>query len=80
MQDLQKLKTTNDAAIYSFTREDGTKKVLVLLNLTSKPQSFNIINASIAGKPMNIFSGKSDELKDNQKFDLAPWGYLVYSY
>ena len=75
-----KLKTTNDAAIYAFMRESGARRMLVLLNLSKQAQSFNIENADFAGKPINIFSGKTEELINTRKFNLKPWGYIVYSY
>lgn len=75
-----KLKTSNDAAIYAFMRESGARRVLVILNLSKQIQSFNIENADFAGKPINIFSGANEELGNNKKFELKPWGYLLFSY
>ena len=76
----KKLKTTNDNAVYAFARESGKRKLLVLLNLSNKAQSFNIEHGDFAGKPLNIFSGVNEALMNNRKFDLKPWGYIVYSY
>ena len=74
-----KLQSTNDDAVYAYTREKAGKKVLVILNLSNKPQTFTL-KESIAGEPQNVFAGKPEKLSDGQNFSLAPWGYLVYSY
>ena len=75
-----KLKSNNDDAIYAYERVNGNNKVLVILNLSNKPQSFAFTSADIAGSPTNVFSNKKEELKNDQQFNLPEWGYLVYSY
>ncbi|HXL57913.1 MAG TPA: alpha-glucosidase C-terminal domain-containing protein, partial [Chitinophagaceae bacterium] len=75
-----KLKSNNDAAIYAYERKNGNKKVLVILNLSNKPQSFSFQSVDIAGKPVNVFSHKSEELKNDQQFNIQSWGYFVYNY
>jgi glycosidase len=75
-----KLKSTNDAAIYAFLREANGRKVLVLLNLSNKPQSFSLTNATISGMATNVFTGNKEQLANKEAFKLKPWGYLVYSY
>jgi alpha-amylase len=75
----KKLASSNDDAIYAYTKEKGGKKVMVLLNLSNKPQTFTV-NGTIEGQTLNVFAGKPEAVKNNQNFSLAPWGYLVYSY
>jgi alpha-amylase len=75
-----KIKSSNDAAIFSFLRTSGDQKVLVIVNLSGAPQSFTLQDASIAGNPKNVFANKNEDLKNDQQFSLQPWGYLVYSY
>jgi glycosidase len=74
-----KLQSSNDDAIFAYKREKGGKKVLVILNLSNKPQTTKLQGA-IAGETQNIFANKPEHLTDGQDFALAPWGYLVYSY
>ncbi|MFT3844194.1 MAG: alpha-amylase family glycosyl hydrolase [Lacibacter sp.] len=74
-----KLESGNDDAVFAFTREKGGKKVLVVLNLSNKPQ-ITAIKGNIGGEPENVFAGKKEKVTDGQNFSLAPWGYLVYSY
>jgi len=75
-----KIKTNNDAAVYAYLRQNGTKKVLVILNLSNKDGDCVLNNNMIEGKATNIFSKQTEDLKDGQTFKLKPWDYLVYSY
>lgn len=74
-----KLASSNDDAVYAYTREKDGKKVLVVLNLSNKPQTAKL-NSAVAGEAQNVFANKKEHLTDGQEFALAPWGYLVYSY
>jgi glycosidase len=75
-----KLNTMNDEEMYAFVREKNGRKIVVLLNFSSKPQSTDLKGVKLSGSALNVFSGKKEDLKDGQIFQLAPWGYLVYSY
>ncbi len=75
-----KLKSSNDAAIYAYQRTANGEKVLVILNLTNQPQSFSLPQEKVEGTALNIFSKKTEHIKNDQNFHLAAWGYLVYSY
>lgn len=75
-----RLKTSNDAAVYAYMRHGENEMLTVILNLTNKPVSFTVNDNMIAGKPQNVFTGKTDEIKNGQTFQLPAWGYLVYSY
>lgn len=76
----KKLKSSNDNAVYAFERINGHKKVLVILNLTGKEQKASLPGGVVEGIPVNIFLGKPEEVKNEQEFNLQPWGYIVYSY
>ncbi len=73
-----KLKTSNDATIYAYTREGGGKKILVLLNLTDKPQSFTIKGFETGKSMLNVFANNQDTIIGT--FEFPSWGYLVYTY
>jgi alpha-amylase len=74
-----KLQSDNDDAVYAYTREKAGKKVLVVLNLSNKPQTATL-TGEIAGEAQNVFAGKQETITNNHSFVLAPWGYIVYSY
>ncbi|QEC67438.1 alpha-amylase [Panacibacter ginsenosidivorans] len=75
-----KIKTNNDASVYAYLRQKGTKKVLVILNLSNKAVDCVLNNSMIEGKAINVFSKQAEDLKRGQIFKLRPWDYFVYSY
>jgi glycosidase len=76
----KKLSTTHDEAIYAFERRSGSDKIVVITNLSDKPQDFTINDADVNGNPLNVFSSKKEKLQLNKTCQLAEWGYLVYRY
>jgi alpha-amylase len=76
----QKLITTNDAAIFAYTRENQGHKVAVMLNLSNQPQRFTIKEKSIYGQPLNVFLGVKEELYREHVYSIEPWGYIIYDY
>jgi glycosidase len=75
-----KIASSNDAAIYAYARQSGNKKVVVITNLSSKPQQFKLMNDLVNGKAMNVFSKKIETLDKANAMNLDAWGYLVYEY
>lgn len=76
----KKLITANDVAIFGYTREKNNHKIVVILNLSNQPQSFTIKDDSINGKPLNVFSGKKENINRIHVYNMEPWGFLVYDY
>ena len=76
----KKLVTTNDSTIFSYLREKDGHKLAVILNLSAKPQQFLIKDKSLNGMPLNVFSGKPENVDVNQAYSIEPWGYVVYDY
>ena len=60
--------------VYAYVREKDDNKVLVILNMSSKPQEIKF--TSDAGKYKNVFGGKK-KIKSGKKMELLPWGYMV---
>jgi alpha-amylase len=75
-----RINTKADDKIYAYAREMNGKKVVVILNLSKNPQIFTIDNVLVDGSATEIFSGNKETLKSGKSFNLAAWGYLVYSY
>ena len=76
----KKLSTTNNQAIYAFERSSGPGKIVVITNLSRKPQDFEINDADVNGDPVNVFTAKKETINNHKKFHLDAWGYLVYKY
>lgn len=74
----KRLENSNDAAVYAYQREKDGHKVVVILNLSDKPQKFMIND--ISGEPLNIFMAANEKVSSSHEFSMEPWGYLVYDY
>ncbi|MFZ1528917.1 MAG: alpha-amylase family glycosyl hydrolase [Ferruginibacter sp.] len=74
----EKLNLGNRNALYAYTRQKDSSKVLVLLNLSAKSQSINIGN-NLAGNVYNVFKRKAETLPAGKK-TIPAWGYEVYEY
>lgn len=69
----------DDKALYAFVRQAGDKKVLVILNLSDKPQTVKVADYSLYSNPLNLFMG-TEETLSGKPFGIEPWGYMVYVY
>lgn len=76
----KKIATANDDAIFAYVRQKDQKKVFVVLNLSPQPQHFTIKDATIYGKPLNVFTGKKTKLFENYVYVMQPWDYFVFEY
>ncbi len=75
-----KLVSNNDAAIFAYTRQADKNKIVIITNLSNKPQTFTISNNVIDGEAENVFTNKKEQVKSNQNITLKAWDYLVYKY
>ena len=72
----KKLRTGNDAALFAFEREKDGNKVLVILNLSKKPQQLKWTDQPSAAAWNNVFAGNNEPV--DKGFGIEPWGYAVY--
>ncbi len=75
----KKVKAGDEKSVYAFVREAAGKKVLVILNLSSKEQTIQLTDAALYGEPYNVFMGNKEPLKETA-WKIEPWGYVVYVY
>lgn len=75
----KKIVVGDEKALYAYTREKNGKKVFVILNLSSKEQTIKVTDASLHGKPYNVFMYTNEPLTDAE-WKIEPWGYVVYVY
>ncbi len=75
----KKINVGNEKAIYAFVREANAKKVMVILNLSSKEQKIKITDPALLGNAYNVFMGTNEPLT-NKEWRIEPWGYAVYVY
>jgi alpha-amylase len=74
----KKLATNHDEALYAFERDAASNSVVTILNLSNKPVSFTV-NGIAEAQFKNAFTGANESLTNGKQYQLAPWGYLVYS-
>jgi alpha-amylase len=75
----RKVTVGDERAVYAYVREKAGKKVLVVLNLSDKPQSITVKEKALQGKPYNLFMYTTEALT-SKPWQLEPWGYAVYEY
>jgi glycosidase len=75
---LTRIHTHSSKEIYAFLREKEGNKVLVILNLTSKPQNVDLVDHAVLGNYTNAFTGEAVRFEDESIFSLKPWEYKVY--
>ncbi|QMW05935.1 alpha-amylase family glycosyl hydrolase [Spirosoma foliorum] len=72
-----KIITDHDDQVYAFHRQRDNDRVVVLLNLSGKPQTVHLSGDGYAGTYAEIFSHQSVELKAEMAVTLKPWEYRV---
>jgi glycosidase len=77
--DFKKINVGNEKAIYAFVRQAEGKKVMVILNLSSKEQKIKITDTDLLKNAYNVFMGNNEQLT-NKEWKIEPWGYAVYVY
>jgi hypothetical protein len=70
--------TTSDQAVYAFLRSNGSKRIFVMLNLSSAEQSIQVKGNDFAGNYREIFLGETKNWVYDEKVTLKPWEYRVY--
>jgi len=69
----------NEKAIYAYSREAGSKKILVILNLSANAEKAQLTEDRLFGEATNVFAG-AKEMVNNKPFTIEPWGYIIYAY
>ncbi len=64
--------------VYAFSRSKNGNNVVVMLNLSGEPQSFDLKEGYISGSHVEVFSGESFEI--SEAVELAPWEYRVFTF
>jgi glycosidase len=73
-----RLYTGDPKNIFSFSRESGGKKVVVVLNLSAISQKVTLQGIGSGKKGFNIFN-EMEIAEDGMELSLAPWDYKVYT-
>jgi len=74
-----RLKTTDDANVFSFLRKNGENEVLVILNFSKNEIiRFKILDEKINGKFENVFQEKVIDINSETDLEMKAWGFLVF--
>ena len=63
--------------VFSFYREKDGDKIITIINMSDKPQTFNIDSKVVSGSFKDVFTGVDIDIIEDFKVELKPWGYLV---
>ena len=73
----ERIGTNLPEAVYAYQREKDGDKVVVVINLTAKPQAIQLEGDSYVGSYNDVFNTKSLTLTPEMDIELGPWEYLV---
>ncbi len=74
-----RIKTTDDAHVFSFLRKNGDREVLVILNLSSKDSlNMEIADDKIGGTFKNVFQSGNRNMDKERNFSMQAWEYIVF--
>jgi glycosidase len=72
------LSAADEKNVLVFSRVKDENKVIVVINMTAKPQVLKLNSTTYAGKYKDLFSGKKVTVANELILNLEPWGYKVY--
>lgn len=76
--ELVRIKTSNDKALFAFSRAKENNEVIGVFNLSGEKQTFSSGDPAMAGKFTNPFNGAGESLVGGKKMVLKPWEYRVF--
>jgi glycosidase len=76
---MRRVQVGDSTALYAFVREKQGNKILVIANLSAKPQAITVKETGLQGEPYNVFMGTKEPLKGTP-WEIEPWGYVIYTY
>ncbi len=73
----QRVATSSDEDVYSFVREKGEDKVVVIINLSEKHQTFSFKDEIVEGNYKSLLQQTSVVINKESNFSFEPWEYKV---
>lgn len=72
-----RLVSSDDDAVYAFRREADGNRVVVVLNLSTKPREVQVQAGTAAGSYTDVFSGEPQTMAAEQTLALEPWSWRL---
>jgi len=77
--ELVRVHTSNDKAVFAFTRSKDGNEIVGIFNLSNTAQAVTIGDKSVAGAFTDPIAGTGTVLRAPMKLKLTPWEYRVYA-
>jgi glycosidase len=71
------LTTSDNDRVLAFTRKNGGKELVVILNLSAQEVSLQLPGVAVQGKFTNVFTQQPVTVNATFSTQLKPWEYLV---
>jgi glycosidase len=75
---VNRISSSRDSAVFAFTRQKDDQKVLVILNLSAKPQVIKLKSSDLKGNYNEVFTNKKQVFEEEVELNLKPWEYLLF--
>ncbi len=72
------LATDAPGQILTYLRKNGSKQLLVFLNMSKETVRFELKDEHVSGLFKNVFSKAENNFTTDRSFEMRPWEYLVY--
>jgi len=76
---MNRINIENQPNLMCYVRKAGERNVMVMLNLSGKPQSFDFENQELKGMYNELFSEEKRDFTNNKNIKMEPWGFQVFS-
>ena len=63
--------------VFACLREKDDDKIVVIINMSNEPQTFNIESHVVSGSFRNPINGENIVIDRDMSVDLQPWSYLI---
>ena len=73
-----KLTTSATDKVLAFLRKNGSREVVVLLNLSKEPVDLEVNDTRAEGKFTEVFGDAKNDFSSNRKFRMEAWSYRVF--
>jgi cyclomaltodextrinase len=75
---LERIHSSNDDAVFAFTREKNGDSIFAIFNLSGLRQAVTLEGAAYSGDCRNVFTGETVSFGRDASVEIEPWGYRVY--
>jgi cyclomaltodextrinase / maltogenic alpha-amylase / neopullulanase len=75
---IQQISSARDSSVFAFIRQKDDQKILVICNLSPKPQLMRMNAPGLKDDYTEIFTGVKQKFEKEESMKLGPWEYHVF--